>query len=86
MALFLAISTSSVTLLPTGVIAIRASIGSLDPATIVPTTLFATICSTTVAIIVAKLCQRFWSEPEFIAQEVFDESIDNEISDDAQQL
>jgi len=60
MVLFLAINTSSVTLLPTGVIALRAAAGSVDPAGIVPTTLFATICSTTVAIIMAKLCQRTW--------------------------
>ena len=60
MALFLAINTSSVTLLPTGVIALRAAAGSTDPAAIVPTTLVATICSTTVAIITAKFCQRFW--------------------------
>ena len=60
MALFLAINTSSVTLLPTGVIALRAAAGSEDPAGILPTTLFATICSTTVAILVAKLCQNFW--------------------------
>ncbi len=60
MALFLAINTSSVTLLPTGVIALRAAAGSDDPAAIVPTTLFATICSTTVAIIAAKTLQRVW--------------------------
>jgi spore maturation protein SpmA/spore maturation protein SpmB len=58
MALFLAINTSSVTLLPTGVIALRASAGASDPAAILPTTLFATIGSTTVAIIAAKLYQR----------------------------
>jgi spore maturation protein SpmA len=58
MALFLAINTSSVTLLPTGIIALRAAAGSSDPAGILPTTLFATICSTTVAIIVAKFYQR----------------------------
>jgi spore maturation protein SpmA len=63
MALFLAINTSSVTLLPTGVIALRAAAGSADPAGIMPTTLFATICSTTVAIVIAKLCQRFWTMP-----------------------
>ena len=63
MVLFLAINTSSVTLLPTGVIALRAAAGSLDPAGIMPTTLFATICSTTVAIVMAKLCQRFWAMP-----------------------
>ncbi len=60
MALFLAINTSSVTLLPTGVIALRAAAGSQDPAGILPTTLFATICSTTIAILVAKLCQNLW--------------------------
>jgi spore maturation protein SpmA/spore maturation protein SpmB len=63
MVLFLAINTSSVTLLPTGVIALRAAAGSVDPAGIMPTTLFATICSTTTAIIMAKLCQRFWATP-----------------------
>lgn len=59
MALFLAINTSGVTLLPTGVIAIRAAAGSADPAAILPTTLFATACSTIAAIVAAKLYQRF---------------------------
>lgn len=59
MALFLAINTSSITLLPTGVIALRASAGSLDPAGILPTTLFATLCSTTVAILAALFYRRF---------------------------
>lgn len=58
MALFLAINTSSVTLLPTGVIALRAAAGSVDPALVLPTTLFATIGSTSVAILAAKLYQR----------------------------
>jgi spore maturation protein SpmA len=60
MALFLAINTSSITLLPTGVIALRASAGSTDPAAIMPTTLFATACSTVVAVIAAKLYSRYW--------------------------
>jgi len=59
MALFLAINTSGITLLPTGVIAIRAAAGSADPAAILPTTLFATVCSTIAAILAAKLYQRF---------------------------
>jgi spore maturation protein SpmA/spore maturation protein SpmB len=63
MALFLAINTSSVTLLPTGVIALRAASGSSDPAGIVPTTLFATMCSTVVAIVAAKSYQRFFPLP-----------------------
>ena len=58
MVLFLAINTSSITLLPTGVIALRASAGSLDAAGILPTTLFATIMSTTCAILAAKLYRR----------------------------
>jgi spore maturation protein SpmB len=58
MALFLAINTSSVTLLPTGVIALRAAAGSSDPAAILPTTLFATLGSTTIAVVAAKLYQR----------------------------
>lgn len=69
MALFLAINTSSVTLLPTGVIALRASAGSTDPAMIVPTTLFATLCSTTIAIIAAKAYQRFSTAPAATAAE-----------------
>jgi len=64
MALFMAINTSSVTLLPTGVIALRAAAGSHDPAAILPTTLFATIGSTTIAIVSAKLYQRFFPVPE----------------------
>lgn len=63
MVLFLAINTSSVTLLPTGVIALRAAAGSADPAGIVPTTLFATLCSTAVAIVLAKACCRWWPAP-----------------------
>jgi spore maturation protein SpmA/spore maturation protein SpmB len=63
MALFLAINTSSVTLLPTGIIALRASAGSIDPAGILPSTLFATIVSTTVAIVSVKLYQRLWPVP-----------------------
>ncbi|MBI5064460.1 MAG: spore maturation protein [Desulfatitalea sp.] len=62
MALFLAINTSSVTLLPTGVIALRDAAGSANAAGILPTTLFATLCSTAVAILVAKLYQR-WASP-----------------------
>ncbi len=61
MALFLAINTSSITLLPTGVIALRAAAGSADPAGILPTTLFATLCSTTVAIVSCKLYPRWWA-------------------------
>ncbi len=63
MALFLAINTSSVTLLPTGVIALRAAAGSAEPAAILPTTLFATIGATCFAIISAKLYSRIGPIP-----------------------
>ncbi len=59
MALFLAINTSNVTLLPTGVIALRAAAGSADPAGILPTTLLATLGSTVIAVIATKLYARF---------------------------
>ncbi|MCP3867849.1 MAG: spore maturation protein [Gammaproteobacteria bacterium] len=60
MVLFLAINTSSITLLPTGVIALRAAAGSADPAGILPTTLFATACSTVAAIIAALTYRHFF--------------------------
>ena len=63
MVLFLAINTSSVTLLPTGIIALRAAAGSADPAGILPTTLFATLCSTTAAILAAFAYRRFFPLP-----------------------
>ncbi len=60
MVLFLAINTSSVTLLPTGIIALRASAGSADPAGILSTTLFATACSTIAAVAAALFYRRFF--------------------------
>ncbi|MGE4218077.1 MAG: nucleoside recognition domain-containing protein [Alphaproteobacteria bacterium] len=69
MVLFLAINTASVTLLPTSVIALRASVGSDDPAGIVPTTLFASVCSTAVAIASAFLYRRFWPVKDASADE-----------------
>ncbi len=63
MVLFLAINTSSVTLLPTGVIALRAAAGSADPAGILPTTLFATLCSTAAAIVATFIYRRFFPLP-----------------------
>ncbi len=55
MVLFLAINTSGLALLPTGMIGLRNHFGSTDPAAIFPTTLFATACSTCVGVLVAKL-------------------------------
>lgn len=58
MCLFLAINTSSVTLLPLGVITVRASAGASNPAGIVIPSIIATIASTSVAIIASKLLAR----------------------------
>jgi spore maturation protein SpmA len=79
MALFLAINTSSVTLLPTGIIALRASAGSADPAGILPTTLFATVCSTTIAIIACKTYQRFTTPPPIATTETSSDQDDGEL-------
>ena len=83
MVLFLAINTSSVTLLPTGVIALRAAAGSTDPAGILPTTLFATVCSTTVAILMCLFLQRRWKSPVELtpAHEVSDATAGEEDGD-----
>lgn len=67
MCLFLAINTSSVTLLPLGVITIRAAAGAKEPASILIPSLLATIVSTTVAIIATKLLQR--GTPDCIVSE-----------------
>lgn len=55
MCLFLAINTSSVTLLPLGVITVRAAAGATSPAEILIPAIVATCCSTIVAITAAKL-------------------------------
>ncbi len=78
MALFLAINTSSVTLLPTGVIALRAAAGSASPAAILPTTLMATIGSTVVAIIAAKLYSRWATQPTSATEQGMLDAVDAE--------
>ncbi len=59
MILFLAINTSSLALFPTGIIVLRAALGSASPASIFLTTLVATLLSSTVAIVVTKTMFRF---------------------------
>ncbi len=63
MVLFLAINTASVTLIPTTIIAIRTAAGSADPAAVVPTALFASLCSSAVAIAAAKMLGRWAPAP-----------------------
>jgi spore maturation protein A len=57
-ALFVAINTASLQLVPTTVIALRASAHSKDPAGILLPTLIATACALTMAIVSAKLLER----------------------------
>ncbi len=58
MCLFLAINTSSVTLLPLGVITVRAAANASSPAAILVPSLIATTCSTVVAVVAAKMLAR----------------------------
>jgi spore maturation protein SpmA/spore maturation protein SpmB len=62
--LFLAINTAGVTILPTSVIALRASLGSANPAAVVAPTLFATLVATLVAVMAARLLQRWPPQPD----------------------
>ncbi len=66
MCLFLAINTSCVTILPLGVITVRAAAGSTSPASIVIPSLIATCCSTLTAIIMAKILAARERKPELI--------------------
>src|SRR5207302_528486 len=58
--LFLATNTASLQLVPTTVIALRASAHSNDPAGIILPCLGATVCALTVAIVSAKGLERVW--------------------------
>jgi spore maturation protein SpmB len=86
MALFLAINTSSVTLLPTGVIALRAAAGSNDPAGILPTTLFATVISTTIAISMCLVLRRRWGTVEDVTPPEDIVSLDSDVGNDGEAL
>ncbi len=71
MVMFLAINTSSVTLIPTTVLALRSAAGSTDPTIVVGPIILATIISTTVAIICAKLFSKtkMWKLENVIEKE-----------------
>jgi spore maturation protein SpmA len=83
MVLFLAINTSGVAVLPLGVIAIRASLGAENAAGIAVPTILATLCSTAVAILVAKALQgraRFAVE-RYASKEESDEEPPSSLAD-----
>lgn len=58
MCTFLALNTSCITLIPTTIIGIRMMHGSTDPAVVVGTTIFATTCGMTVAVVVDMVLRR----------------------------
>ncbi len=70
MVMFLAINTSALAILPTGMVALRVSMGSQDPAGIFLTTWFASACATVMAIFAATLLGQLQtysaSEPDCI--------------------
>ncbi|NEP90247.1 MAG: spore maturation protein [Okeania sp. SIO2C2] len=63
MCLFLAINTSSVTIIPISVITVRASAGVTNPGDVILPAIFATCCSTITAIFAAKFFARRQSMP-----------------------
>lgn len=72
MAMFLGINTASITLIPSTIIGIRVSLNSNNPFEIIGTTIFASVCATTTAIIMAKLLSRLpifkKDDPSLISQ------------------
>jgi spore maturation protein SpmA/spore maturation protein SpmB len=73
MIMFLAINTSGLAFLPSGVISVRAAAGSVDPAGILVTTWFASGCATvvgiTVALLLSRLPQYARTEPGMVVME-----------------
>ncbi len=69
MGLFLAINTSGVAVMPLGVIAVRASMGSSDAAGIFVPSVLATMASTFAAVVVAKILER---RPRFAVERYVD--------------
>lgn len=56
MATFIILNTASIQIIPTTVIAIRMSLGSLEPTKIIFAVWFSTICAAIVGIMVTKIC------------------------------
>ena len=59
MVTFLAINTAGMTLIPATAIAIRAAAGSTEPAIIIGTSLFGSLCATITGITAAKILEKF---------------------------
>ena len=73
----MAMSTSSVTIIPATIIGIRTAAGSSNPSEIIAPVIIATVVSTTVAIIMAKVLQRL---PRYQVENYIDKEVNNEES------
>ncbi len=62
-ALFCALNTASVQLVPASVIALRAAAGARQPADILGATLVASLCATAVALVAARLLRHLYPRP-----------------------
>lgn len=79
MCLFLAINTSSVTIIPISVITVRASAGVNNPGDVILPAIFATCCSTITAIFAAKFFARRQNTPS-LNQPILSEDLgDNDL-------
>ena len=58
MAMFIVLNTASIQLIPTTVIAIRSSLGSINPTAMIVPVWIATICAATAAIVSAKILMK----------------------------
>ena len=62
MVTFLAMTTSSVQIIPATMIGVLVAAGSVEPTAIIPTSIVATFVSTIAAVLTAKLLQRFYPQ------------------------
>ncbi len=76
MCLFVAINTSSVNLIPVDVIAVRVAAKANFPSLIIFSALFATLCSTAIAIISSKLFERKYKDDVLLLNQSSIESCD----------
>lgn len=60
MIMLIVINATSIQLLPSTVIGLRAAAGSLNPADIILPTLLSTICTSLLGIVLVKVISRFW--------------------------
>lgn len=80
MAMFLAINTSGVAILPLGVIGIRSAAGCVDPVGIWIPTLLATCISTITGITTCLVCRKFSRDSDFVIAEYEHVEVDNGVT------